>query len=85
MGNVGPVYPGLRPTDLISLVHFATSWARKSPDSVDEVAKVLPPRSAYFALISCLSSPDLISLFSRSMIAGGVFLGAPIPAHEISS
>src|SRR5262245_22084530 len=68
-----------------SLVHFATSSARNLPNSMGEVEKVLPPKSAYFALISCLCSPVLISLFSRSMIADGVFLGAPIPAHELIS
>src|SRR5215468_9447805 len=78
-------HAGLRPANFHSLVHFATSSARNLPNSMGEVEKVLPPKSAYFALISCLCSPVLISLFSRSMIADGVFLGAPIPAHELIS
>src|SRR6516164_1855414 len=69
-------HAGLRPANFHSLVHFATSSARNLPNSMGEVEKVLPPKSAYFALISCLCSPVLISLFSRSMIADGVFLGA---------
>src|SRR5262249_32354812 len=78
-------HAGLRPANFQSLVHLATSSARNLRNSMGEVEKVLPPKSAYFALISCLCSPVLISPFSKSMIADGVFLGAPIPAHELIS
>src|SRR5262249_55164298 len=61
-------HAGLRPANFHSLVHFATSSARNLPNSMGEVEKVLPPKSAYFALIACLCSPSLISPFSKSMI-----------------
>src|SRR5262249_46647552 len=58
-------HAGLRPANFHSLVHFATSSARNLPNSMGEVEKVLPPKSAYFALISCFCSPVLISPFSK--------------------
>src|SRR5215472_18906117 len=75
----------LEASKLPQLGPLRTSSARNLPNSMGEVEKVLPPKSAYFALISCLCSPVLISPFSKSMIADGVFLGAPMPAHELIS
>ncbi len=53
--------------------------------SAGEPGNAVPPMSANRALIFGSASPALISLLSRSIISAGVFLGAPMPYHELAS
>src|SRR5262245_28782957 len=78
-------HSGLMPADLITLPHFSVSSAMSLPKSAGESASTSPPRSAsrVFSLGSARAA--LISLLSLSMIAEGVFLGAPTPNQPLAS
>ena len=53
---------------------------------VSELARQLgAPSSTIRALTLSSARPALSSLFKRSMISGGVFLGTPMPAKPLAS
>jgi hypothetical protein len=79
-----PPQSGLAPEALTTLPHFSVSSAMSLPKSAGEPAKTVPPRSVSRALILGSKRAALISLFSLSMIAAGVALGAPNPFHRLA-
>src|SRR6516162_1155799 len=79
------IHSGLMFANLITLAHFSVSSAMKLPNSAGVIGMGTPPRSASRAFILESASTTLISLFSVSTILAGVFLGTPIPCHELAS
>jgi hypothetical protein len=69
----------------IILPHFSVSSAMSLPKSAGEPGRTVAPRSAKRALILGSARPELIYLLSLSMIAAGVFLGASMPNHTLTS
>src|SRR6266849_539082 len=69
----------------ITLAHFSVSSATSLPNSAGASAVAVPPKSAKRALILGSARAAAISLLSRSMISGGVFLGAPTPSQSPAS
>src|SRR5262249_24432690 len=69
----------------ITLLHFAASAAMNFPKSPSEPASGTAPKSASRALMSGSARAAFISLFSFSMISGGVFLGATTPNQLLAS
>src|SRR6266581_4445736 len=87
--DIGPrserPYSALMLAARITLPHFSVSSAMSLPKSADEPAIGVAPMSARRAFILVSARPALISLLSFSMIAAGVFLGAPRPNHALVS
>jgi hypothetical protein len=71
--------------NLITLRHFSVSSAMSFAKSAGDPARGVPPRTASRSLILGSAIPALISLFSFSIIAVGVFRGAPTPYQEVAS
>src|ERR1700686_3729680 len=80
-----PDHSGLMPAVLITLAHFSVSSAMSLPKSAGELESTVPPKAASRAFILGSAMTALISLFSLSMIAAGVFLGAPTPCQLLAS
>jgi hypothetical protein len=70
------------PANLTILAHFSMSSAIILANSAGVTAWTVKPRSVYLASIAGVARNALISLFSRSTISTGVFLGAPTPIQE---
>src|SRR5262249_50632110 len=71
--------------DRITLAHFATSSAMSFPNSAGVIGIGAPPSSARRDLSLGSARPALISRFSVAMISGGVFLGALMLNHTLTS
>src|SRR6516165_4853353 len=69
----------------ITLLHFSASAAMNLPKSAGEPASDAAPKSASRAFMSGSVRATFISLFSLSMISGGVFLGAATPNQLLAS
>src|ERR1700675_4108816 len=80
-----PDHSGLMPAVLITLAHLSVSSAMSLPKSASELESTVPPKSASRAFILGSAMTALISLLSLSMIAAGVFLGAPTPCQLLAS
>src|SRR5436190_23856560 len=78
-------YSALAPENLITLAHLSVSSAMRLVYSPGDSASTSPPRSAMRVLIVGSARTALISRLSWSMISGGVFFGAPMPAHALVS
>src|SRR5262245_7574932 len=78
-------HSALMPAARITLPHFSVSSAMNLPKSAGVIGIGRPPRSASRALIVGSARASLISSFSFSTIAAGVFLGTPTPCHELAS
>src|SRR5262244_2666028 len=77
-------HSGLMPANLITLPHFSVSSAISLPNSAGEPGSPVAPKSAKRALIMGSARPAFTSLLSISMIAAGVFFGAPKPSHALA-
>src|SRR5882672_4724940 len=75
----------LAPENLTTLAHFSVSAAMSLPKSAGEPGSSVPSRSASRALILGSARPALSSLLSFSIVAAGVFLGAPTPKNPVAS
>ena len=71
--------------DRITLLHFSASAAMNLPKSAGEPASGAAPKSTSRAFILGSARAKFISLFSLSMISGGVFLGAATPNQLLAS
>jgi len=80
-----PCQSALMPTNFTTLPHFSVSSAMNLPKSAGEPASAVPPRPASRAFILGSARAALTSLLSLSTISAGVFLGAPMPCHELAS
>src|ERR1700687_4694202 len=69
-------YSALTPANLITFDHFSVASEMIVPNAASEPPSTVPPSSTIRALILLSARPALSSLFSISMIAAGVFLGA---------
>src|SRR5437899_3049314 len=78
-------YSGLMPANLMTLAHFSVSSATSLAKAAGEPVSTVPPRSVNRAKILGSVTAVWTSLFSVSMIAAGVFLGAPRPLIELAS
>src|SRR6516165_512918 len=78
-------YSGLMLAARITLPHFSVSSAISLPKSAGEPGSSVAPRSASRALILGSARAALTSLLSFSMMSVGVFLGAPMPNHALTS
>src|SRR5262245_35481567 len=78
-------YSGLMSANLITLAHFSVSSAISFPNWAGDPGSATPPRSARRAFILGSSRAELTSLLSLSTISADVFLGAPMPCHELAS
>jgi hypothetical protein len=78
-------HSGFAPEYFTTLAHFSVSSAMSFPKSEAEPPSIVPPRSASRAFIFGSARMVLISILSLSMISAGVFLGTPIPCHELAS
>src|SRR5262245_54861170 len=65
----------------ITLLHFSVSAAMSFAKSPGEPGKTVPPSSVSRALVLGSVRLTLISTLSMSIIAAGVFFGAPTPNH----
>src|SRR5262249_13418068 len=63
----------------ITLPHFSASSLMSLPKSAGEPASAAAPKSASRAFILGSARATFISLFSLSIISGGVFFGAATP------
>src|SRR6516162_6999591 len=81
----GIAYLGLRLAATITLPHFSVSSAMSLPKSAGEPIITVPPRSASRALSLESTRLALIASLSLSIISAGVFLGTPMPCHEVAS
>src|SRR5262249_48443507 len=75
----------LMPANFTTLAHFSVSLARRWPKLAGGPGSIVPPISASrtFALGSARIA--LISMLSRPMTSGGVFLGAMMPKNALAS
>src|SRR5580700_8700604 len=78
-------YSGLRFANLTTLPHFSISVAMNFWKSAGEPVITMAPNSASLPLSTGSASAALVSLFSLSMISGGVPAGAPMPAQDTAS
>ena len=78
-------HSGLMLAARITLLHFSASVAMNLPKSAGEPASGAAPKSASRAFMSGSARAKLISLFSLSMISGGVFFGAATPNQLLAS
>jgi hypothetical protein len=79
-------HSGLRLANFTTLIHFSVSPAMNFAKSAGEFGGMTrPPRSSNRDLIVGSAIASLIDLLSKSMIAVGVFLGAPKPFQPNAS
>src|SRR5262245_52432593 len=78
-------YSGLMFANLITLAHFSVSSAISFPKFAGGPGSTVPPRAANRAFAPGSARIALISLLSRSMISGGVALGALMPKKALAS
>src|SRR6516162_4972242 len=71
--------------NLTTLAHFSVSLATNCPNWTGVIGIGTPPSSAKRAITLGSVSTALISLFSFSTMSAGVFLGTPMPCHELAS
>ena len=76
---------GLMPANLITLPHLSVSSDMNFPKAADVIGIGSAPKANSRALIIGSARTALISLWSLSMIAAGVSLGAPSPYQPIAS
>src|SRR5262245_23315318 len=69
----------------ITLPHFSVSSAISLPKSAGEPIITVPPKSASRALSLGSTRPALTASLSLSIFSAGVFLGTPMPCHEVAS
>src|SRR5215472_5643192 len=78
-------HSGLRLANFTTFLNFAVSAATKAPNSDGAPGNAVPPSSIKRVLILGSARLALVSPLSRSMIAAGVFAGAPMPIHWLAS
>src|SRR5262249_58280977 len=78
-------HSALMPANFTTLAHFSVSLARRRPKLAGGPGSIVPPMltSRAFALGSARIA--LISVLSRPMTSGGVFLGAMMPKNALAS
>src|SRR5580704_4394622 len=69
----------------ITLPHFSVSSTMSLPKAVGEHISGVSPKSVRCAFSFGVARPALISALSLSTTCVGVFLGAPMPNHELTS
>src|SRR5262245_3132667 len=90
MESLPDLRPRLHPSGLmlaarITLPHFSASSLMSLPKSAGEPARAAAPKSASPAFILGSARAAFISLFSLSVISGGVFFGAATPNQLVAS
>src|ERR1700724_4606088 len=68
----------------ITLPHFSVSSTMSLPKAVGEPISGVSPKSVRCAFSFGVARPALISALSLSTTCVGVFLGAPMPNHELT-
>src|ERR1700732_1120837 len=69
----------------ITLPHFSVSSTMSLPKAVGEPISGVSPKSVRCAFSFGVARPALISALRLSTTCVGVFLGAPMPNHELTS
>src|SRR5262245_2734836 len=78
-------HSALMPANFTTLAHFSVSLARRRPKLAGGPGGIVPPMSASRAFALGSARIALISMLSRPMISGGVFLGAMMPKNALAS
>src|SRR5262245_65323934 len=78
-------HSALMPANFTTLAHFSVSLARRRPKLAGGLGSIVPPMSASRAFALGSARIALISMLSRSMTSGGVFLGAMMPKNALAS
>src|SRR5215510_8587150 len=78
-------HSGLMPANLITFAHFSVSLAMRFLKAAGDSTRGVAPNPAMRAFILGSTRATLISLLSVSRMSTGVFLGAPMPNHTLTS
>src|SRR5215468_3359950 len=78
-------HSALMPANFTTLAHFSVSLARRRPKLAGGPDSIVPPMSASRAFALGSARIALISMLSRPMTSGGVFLGAMMPKNALAS
>src|SRR5215831_6084100 len=78
-------HSALMPANFTTLAHFSVSLARRPPKLAGGPGSIVPPMSASRAFALGSARIALISMLSRPMTSGGVFLGAMMPKNALAS
>src|SRR5262249_24004317 len=84
-GSGLPPQSALMPANFTTLAHFSVSLARRRPKLAGGPGSIVPPMSASRAFALGSARIALISMLSRPMTSGGVFLGAMMPKNALAS
>src|SRR5262249_19040121 len=84
-GSGLPPQSALMPANVTTLAHFSVSLARRRPKLAGGPGSIVPPISASRAFALGSARIALISMLSRPMTSGGVFLGAMMPKNALAS
>src|SRR5215470_7868043 len=78
-------HSALMPANFTTLAHFSVSLARRRPKLAGGPGSIVPPMSTNRAFALGSARIALISVLSRPMTSGGVFLGAMMPKNARAS
>src|SRR5262245_27810477 len=84
-GSGLPLQSALMPANFTTLAHLSVSLARSRPKFAGGPGSIAPPMSASRAFALGSARIALISMLSRPMTSGGVFLGAMMPKNALAS